>query len=91
MVSFKLEAFEMAKTTTLIDALQILLIFCAEQREDDNFIPSELPTSPKYTMSEKWIMDHQKQKHLKDQKWLLKQQKTRHRIATCFYKLKVCA
>ncbi|XP_062108563.1 chromatin structure-remodeling complex protein SYD [Humulus lupulus] len=59
-----------------------------EQLEEDNLVPTDVPPSPKYTMSEKWIMDHQKKKFLDEQKWVLKQQKTKQRIATCFYKLK---
>lgn len=61
-----------------------------EQEDDGKSAPSDLPTSPKYTMSEKWIMDRQKKKLLNEQNWLLKQQKTEKRIATCFDKLKVC-
>ncbi|XP_038899000.1 LOW QUALITY PROTEIN: chromatin structure-remodeling complex protein SYD [Benincasa hispida] len=59
-----------------------------EQEDDGKSVPSDLPMSPKYTMSEKWIMDRQKKKLLNEQNWLLKQQKTEKRIATCFDRLK---
>ncbi|KAM6545251.1 hypothetical protein CsatB_025987 [Cannabis sativa] len=58
-----------------------------EQVQEDSLVP-DVPPSPKYTMSEKWIMDRQKKKFLDEQKWILKQQQTKQRIATCFYKLK---
>ena len=61
-----------------------------EQEDDGKLVPSDLPKSPKYTMSEKWIMDRQRKKLLNEQNWLLKQQKTERRIGTCFDKLKVC-
>ncbi|XP_016647529.1 PREDICTED: chromatin structure-remodeling complex protein SYD isoform X2 [Prunus mume] len=54
-------------------------------REDNH---TDLPPSPKYTMSEKWIMAKQKKKLLDEQNWTLKQQKARQKIATCFHKLK---
>ncbi|XP_022973744.1 chromatin structure-remodeling complex protein SYD-like isoform X2 [Cucurbita maxima] len=59
-----------------------------EQENDGKSVPSDLPMSRKYTMSEKWIMDQQKKKLLNEQNWLLKQQKTEKRIATRFDKLK---
>lgn len=52
---------------------------------------TDFPPSPKYTMSEKWIMDMQKRKLLVEQNWIVKQQKTKQRISTCFDKLKVGA
>ena len=66
------------------------ILFTTEQEEEDKSVSTDLPPSPKYTMSEKWIMDQQKKKHLVDQSWLLKQQKTKQRISVCFNKLKVC-
>ncbi|EEF45471.1 chromatin structure-remodeling complex protein SYD [Ricinus communis] len=60
----------------------------SEQDEEDKSASSDSPPSPKYTMSEKWIMDQQKKKLLVEQNWVLKQQKTKQRIATCFAKLK---
>ncbi|XP_021808623.1 chromatin structure-remodeling complex protein SYD isoform X1 [Prunus avium] len=56
------------------------------QGKEDNH--TDLPPSPKYTMSEKWIMAKQKKKLLYEQNWTLKQQKARQKIATCFHKLK---
>ncbi|CAN6551450.1 unnamed protein product [Malus baccata var. baccata] len=56
------------------------------QLKNDNH--TDLPPSPKYTMSEKWIMDKQKKKLLDEQTWILKQQKAKRKIATCFHKLK---
>ncbi|XP_073009948.1 uncharacterized protein [Typha latifolia] len=55
---------------------------CRDQ-EDGNIFPlNDTPESPpKYTTSEKWIMDHQKRKLLEEQKWVLKQRKTQDRIA----------
>lgn len=67
------------------------IVFIAEQLEEDNLVLTNVQPSPKHTMSEKWIMDHQKKKFLEEQKLVFKQQKTKQRIATCFYKLKVCA
>lgn len=61
------------------------------EREDEHrSVSADLPPSPpKYTMSEKWIMDQQKRKLLMEQTSALKQQKTDRRIAACFDKLKV--
>ncbi|ONI28478.1 hypothetical protein PRUPE_1G143200 [Prunus persica] len=56
------------------------------QVKEDN--RTDLPPSPKYTMSEKWIMAKQKKKLLDEQNWTLKQLKARQKIATCFHKLK---
>ncbi|RRT81558.1 hypothetical protein B296_00008556 [Ensete ventricosum] len=50
---------------------------------------SDMPASPpKYTTSEKWIMDYQKQRLVEEQKWTLKQKKAEERIAACYEKLK---
>ena len=57
---------------------------------EDKSASTDSQPSPKYTMSEKWIMDRQRKKLLIEQNWVLKQQQTKQRIATCFYKLKVC-
>ncbi|KAK9288088.1 hypothetical protein L1049_016535 [Liquidambar formosana] len=59
-----------------------------EQEEVEKSISNDLPPSPKYTTSEKWIMDQQKRKLLLEQNWALKQRKTDQRIATCSNKLK---
>uniref|UniRef100_A0A2P2ME21 Chromatin structure-remodeling complex protein SYD n=1 Tax=Rhizophora mucronata TaxID=61149 RepID=A0A2P2ME21_RHIMU len=60
----------------------------AEQDDEDRSASTESPPSPKYTMSEKWIMVQQRKKLLVEQNWLLKQKKTKQRISTCFEKLK---
>ncbi|CAK7332875.1 unnamed protein product [Dovyalis caffra] len=62
--------------------------FTTEQDDEDKSASTDSPPSPKYTMSEKWIMDQQRKKLLTEQNWLLKQQKTKQRIAICFEKLK---
>ncbi|KAK2965362.1 hypothetical protein RJ640_013825 [Escallonia rubra] len=59
-----------------------------DQEEEDIGMSTDMPPSPKYTTSEKWIMDHQKRKHLNEQKLVLKQQKTEQRITACSDKLK---
>jgi hypothetical protein len=64
--------------------------FTTEQDDEDKSASTDSQPSPKYTMSEKWIMDHQRKKLLTEQNWVLKQQRTKQRISTCFYKLKVC-
>ncbi|XP_011034240.1 PREDICTED: chromatin structure-remodeling complex protein SYD-like isoform X2 [Populus euphratica] len=62
--------------------------FTTEQDDEDRSASTDSQPSPKYTMSEKWIMDHQRKKLLTEQNWVLKQQRTKQRISTCFYKLK---
>ncbi|GAY36042.1 hypothetical protein CUMW_019990, partial [Citrus unshiu] len=59
-----------------------------EQDEEDKSLHTDSPPAPKYTMSEKWIMDMQKRKLLVEQNWILKQQKTKQRMSTCFNKLR---
>ncbi|KAI9115171.1 hypothetical protein K1719_014184 [Acacia pycnantha] len=59
-----------------------------EQEGKDRFASAEMPASPRFTMSEKWIMDQQKKRFLVEQNWVRKQQKTRQKIASCFGKLK---
>lgn len=44
---------------------------------------------PKYTMSQKWIMDRQNKRHLVDRSWGLKQQKADQAIGARFNELKV--
>lgn len=44
---------------------------------------------PKYTMSQKWIMDHQNKRLLADRSWGLKQQKVDQAIGARFNELKV--
>ncbi|KAG8636634.1 hypothetical protein MANES_15G017800v8 [Manihot esculenta] len=60
----------------------------SEQDDEDKSASTDSPPSPKYTMSEKWIMDQQKKKLLAEQNWALKQQNTRQRMTSCFNKLK---
>lgn len=60
-----------------------------ELEDEDKSLSSDLPPSPKYTTSEKWILDQQKRKILVDQNWKLKQKKTDQRIAACYNTLKV--
>ncbi|GAY36040.1 hypothetical protein CUMW_019990 [Citrus unshiu] len=59
-----------------------------KQDEEDKSLHTDSPPAPKYTMSEKWIMDMQKRKLLVEQNWILKQQKTKQRMSTCFNKLR---
>ncbi|XP_061992517.1 chromatin structure-remodeling complex protein SYD isoform X2 [Rosa rugosa] len=59
-----------------------------EQVKENNPASIDFPPSPKYTMSEKWIMDKQKKKLLDEQTWTLKHQKARAKIVTSFHKLK---
>ena len=66
------------------------ITFTTEQDDEDKSAYTDSQPYPKFTMSEKWIMDQQRKKLLTEQNWVLKQQKTKQRIATCFYKLKVC-
>lgn len=56
---------------------------------DDGSEANDMPAPPpKYTTSEKWIMDQQKRKLAEDQKWAVKQRKAEQRITTSFNKLK---
>ncbi|KAJ6321298.1 hypothetical protein OIU77_011401 [Salix suchowensis] len=64
------------------------ITFTTEQDDEDKSAYTDSQPYPKFTMSEKWIMDQQRKKLLTEQNWVLKQQKTKQRIATCFYKLK---
>ncbi|KAJ6796775.1 chromatin structure-remodeling complex protein SYD [Iris pallida] len=60
-----------------------------EQEEGNKTLSSDMPSSPpKYTTSEKWIMDHQKRKLAEEQKWAMKQRKAEERITASFNKLK---
>ncbi|XP_031392371.1 chromatin structure-remodeling complex protein SYD isoform X3 [Punica granatum] len=58
-----------------------------EEDEEDESASMVLPP-PKYTMLEKWVMDHQKKKLLVQRNQLLKQQKSEQRIASCYDRLK---
>lgn len=59
--------------------------------DEDASVTTDRPSSPKYTMSEKWMLERQKRKLLTDKMWALKQRKTEQRIAVCTSKLKVDA
>ncbi|XP_054807322.1 chromatin structure-remodeling complex protein SYD isoform X1 [Prosopis cineraria] len=59
-----------------------------EVEGNGRFASAEMPASPRFTMSEKWIMDQQKKRHQFEQNWVRKQQKTRQKIISCFDKLK---
>ncbi|KAF7120098.1 hypothetical protein RHSIM_Rhsim13G0223800 [Rhododendron simsii] len=58
------------------------------QVEQGFSLGTDLPPAPKYTTSEKWIMEQQKRKLVIEQNWALKQKKTEQRIAACSEKLK---
>ncbi|XXG52543.1 hypothetical protein AAC387_Pa03g0846 [Persea americana] len=60
-----------------------------EQEEENKSDSDDMPVSaPKYSTSEKWIMDHCERKVLEEQNWALKQRRTEERIAVCFDRLK---
>ncbi|XP_071909795.1 uncharacterized protein [Coffea arabica] len=60
-----------------------------DTEEEDAPANADRPPSPKYTTSEKWILDRQKRKLLNEKMWALKQQKTEQKkIAVCSAKLK---
>ncbi|XP_077236040.1 uncharacterized protein LOC143877723 [Tasmannia lanceolata] len=61
----------------------------AETEEENKSLSNDAPrSSPKYSTSEKWVMDHQKKKLLEEESWSLKQRKAEERITACFDKLK---
>ncbi|CAL9761957.1 unnamed protein product [Musa acuminata subsp. burmannicoides] len=69
--------------------MEAVLEKSVEQDNGNQSDSSDVPSSPpKYTTSEKWIMDYQKQKLVEEQKWTLKQKKAEERIAACYEKLK---
>lgn len=57
--------------------------------EEDVSVATDFPPSPKYTTTEKWIIDQQKRKLFTEKTWALKQQRTQQRITACSDKLKV--
>ncbi|XP_043720018.1 chromatin structure-remodeling complex protein SYD-like isoform X3 [Telopea speciosissima] len=59
-----------------------------EEEEDEKSLSTETPPSPKYTTSEKWIMERQKSKLIGEENWALKQKKTEEKITGSFDKLK---
>lgn len=56
--------------------------------DEDKSISAGLAPSPKYTLSEKWILAHQKRKLATEQKWTQKMQKADQRIVSRFNELK---
>ncbi|KAJ8442624.1 hypothetical protein Cgig2_008400 [Carnegiea gigantea] len=56
--------------------------------DEDKSISAGLAPSPKYTLSEKWILAHQKRKLATEQKWMQKMQKADQRIVSRFNELK---
>ncbi|XP_042515442.1 chromatin structure-remodeling complex protein SYD-like isoform X2 [Macadamia integrifolia] len=58
------------------------------EEEEEEKSSTETPPSPKYTTSEKWIMDWQKRKLLGEENWALKQKKMEEKITGSFDKLK---
>ncbi|RWW85596.1 hypothetical protein BHE74_00005701 [Ensete ventricosum] len=69
--------------------MEAVLEKSVEQDNGNQSDSSDMPASPpKYTTSEKWIMDYQKQRLVEEQKWTLKQKKAEERIAACYEKLK---
>jgi len=79
------------KTVPVDNASKHGISFPTEQDGNERLVAGDLPHSPKYTMSERWIMDQQKKRLLIEQNWVQKQQKTKQRMATSFHKLKVCS
>lgn len=67
-----------------------LLEKSVDSANGNNLETDDTPGPPKYTTSEKWIMDQQKRKLAEDQKWAVKQRKAEERITASFNKLKVC-
>ncbi|MED6119742.1 hypothetical protein PIB30_014606 [Stylosanthes scabra] len=61
--------------------------FAAEQEGNERQASSNL-SSPKYSMSDRWIMDQQKKRHLVERNLVQKLQKAKQRMATSFLKLK---
>ncbi|XP_057546267.1 chromatin structure-remodeling complex protein SYD-like isoform X3 [Amaranthus tricolor] len=59
-----------------------------ELNEEEKLISASLTPSPTYTLTDKWIMAHQRRKLATENKWVQKLQKADERIATCFNDLK---
>ncbi|KAG2407182.1 Chromatin structure-remodeling complex protein [Vigna angularis] len=76
------------KTVPVDNASKHGISFATEQDGNERLVSGDLSPSPKYTMSERWIMDQQRKRLLVEQKWVQKQQKTKQRMATSFHKLK---
>ncbi|PSR86840.1 Chromatin structure-remodeling complex protein like [Actinidia chinensis var. chinensis] len=77
--------------TVLVDDIQKKgspTVVETDREEQDMSLDSDLPPAPKYSTSEKWIMEQQKRRLLTERNWVLKHQKTERRIGTCSDKLK---
>ncbi|XP_019437490.1 PREDICTED: chromatin structure-remodeling complex protein SYD-like isoform X2 [Lupinus angustifolius] len=75
------------KTVSVDDASKQGVSFVTEQDGNERSLLGDLP-HPKFTMSERWIMDQQKRRHLVEQNWVQRQQKTKQKMVTSFHKLK---
>ncbi|XP_037465435.1 uncharacterized protein LOC119337411 isoform X2 [Triticum dicoccoides] len=61
----------------------------ADEGDDDLFEHDDFAsTPPKYTMTEKWIMDYQKRKYGENEKKVLEQQSAHKRMSASYQKLK---
>ncbi|KAJ1414267.1 SNF2-related, N-terminal domain [Sesbania bispinosa] len=74
------------KSVPVDDASRHGISFAMGQ-EGNESLSNNLPP-PKYTMSERWIMDQQKKRLLVKQNWVQKLQKTKQRMVTSFHQLK---
>ena len=80
----------MAPSVNILRNGNCFAVMETDNEEDDiQGLAGNLP-SPKYTTSDKWIMDQQKRRLLTEKNWALKQQRTQQRITSCSDKLKVC-
>ncbi|XP_057538886.1 chromatin structure-remodeling complex protein SYD-like isoform X2 [Amaranthus tricolor] len=70
------------------DANMLLRNAMHEPEEEEKSMSADLTPCPKYTLSEKWIIAHQKRKFTNEHRWMQKLQKADERIATCFKDLK---
>lgn len=68
----------------MVDNSSNMDIWHIADEEEGNLQPS-----PKYTMSQKWIMGRQNKRLLVDRSWSLKQQKADQAIGARFNELKV--
>ncbi|MED6205469.1 hypothetical protein PIB30_018071 [Stylosanthes scabra] len=78
---------DMYKIVPVDNASKHGIDFATEQEGNERQASSNLP-SPKYSMSDRWIMDQQKKRHLVERNLVQKQQKAKQRMATSFLKLK---
>ncbi|CAK8563616.1 unnamed protein product [Lathyrus sativus] len=60
----------------------------AEQGGNERLVSTDFPSSKRFTMSERCIMDRQRKRLLVGQNWVQKQQKAKERMTKCFHKLK---